>query len=275
MTYADEGLSLLPAGTPVKITGFGRQRVHLQIDGKPIDLGNDYSRTLDLPTFAARYVVVDDPTRELMQADPETAAAVRGGKLRPGMTKAQVVMALGYPVSSENPSFDAPRWRYWVSSERGYTVVFDAQGKLLQLEGEPDVVAFVMPEPGSPLNVTFREKPEAPCALNVYRTRTRDAMPVARRSTLVVDGKEMGLVAFGETRCLDLPPGPHTVVMQDTVLGVSTPERKMEVTLVAGKPSFVRSGIVFNGVRAVGKQVVPETMNVLEQAVEWQWRGRQ
>ena len=61
INYAESGKRVLPAGTPAKVTGYGRQRVHVEIDGGKQAIGNDYSRDLDLPAFAKRYVVTADP----------------------------------------------------------------------------------------------------------------------------------------------------------------------------------------------------------------------
>lgn len=45
---------MLSAGTPVKITGYGRQRVNIEVAGGKQSIGNDYSRELDLAAFAKR-----------------------------------------------------------------------------------------------------------------------------------------------------------------------------------------------------------------------------
>jgi hypothetical protein len=41
------------------------------------------------------------------------------------MTREQVLMAVGYPVSSENPNLDAKVWRFWLNSFAEFQVVFD------------------------------------------------------------------------------------------------------------------------------------------------------
>jgi hypothetical protein len=52
INYAESGKYLLPLGTPVKITGYGRQRVLVEIKGQAQALGNDYSRDMPLDAFA-------------------------------------------------------------------------------------------------------------------------------------------------------------------------------------------------------------------------------
>src|SRR5690606_32412924 len=39
--YAENGKRVIPAGTPAKVTGYGRYRVKVQIDGERQEIGND------------------------------------------------------------------------------------------------------------------------------------------------------------------------------------------------------------------------------------------
>jgi hypothetical protein len=61
INYVWPGARLFPVGTPVKVTGYGRQRVFLDIEGGKQALGNDYSRDLALDAFAERYILKEDP----------------------------------------------------------------------------------------------------------------------------------------------------------------------------------------------------------------------
>ena len=54
--YAEGGKRVIPAGTLVKVTGYGRQRVQVTVDGKQQAIGNDYSRD----------IATDSQTRNLM-----------------------------------------------------------------------------------------------------------------------------------------------------------------------------------------------------------------
>ena len=133
INYAENGKRVIPAGTPIKVTGYGRSRVYLETpDGKQ-SLGNDYSRDLSLPEFAKRYVAAADPKLKLATASPKIRKAVETGRLMPGMTREQVLMAVGYPVSSENPHLDAKVWRFWLSSFAEFQVVFGADDKVKEI----------------------------------------------------------------------------------------------------------------------------------------------
>src|SRR5690606_39012491 len=80
--YAEGGKRVIPAGTPVKVTGYGRYRVRVEIDGEKQATGNDYSRDLDDVMFARRYVVTDDVAARIASwpaAVREAVQQVQGG----------------------------------------------------------------------------------------------------------------------------------------------------------------------------------------------------
>ena len=107
-----------------------RQRVALDASGQKLWLGNDYSREIDLTRLCERFVVKTDPKAKLASFPAKTQEAIKTMKVSKGMTKEQVLMSVGYPITSENPTLDAPVWRYWLSSFEPFTVVWDAQGRV-------------------------------------------------------------------------------------------------------------------------------------------------
>jgi len=141
--YNDSGQQVVPLGTPVKVTGYGRQRVLVMIDGKRQAIGNDYSRDLGLETFAKRYVVAEDPRVKLATYPAKLREAVQAGRLSRGMTREQVLMSVGYPISSETPRLDAPTWRYWVSSFAEFQVLFDDGGRVREVIADPTLKRVV------------------------------------------------------------------------------------------------------------------------------------
>ena len=135
--YAEGGKRVIPAGTPVKVTGYGRHRVKVLIDGERQELGNDYSRDLDNAAFAGRYVVLEDPAPVIASWPGKVQQAVRQSRVTPGMTRQQVIAALGYPISSENPDLDADLWRYWLGSFEEFQLHFAADGRLREITADP------------------------------------------------------------------------------------------------------------------------------------------
>ncbi|AKK69462.1 hypothetical protein A989_11214 [Xanthomonas translucens DAR61454] len=59
------------------------------------------------------------------------------------MTREQTLMALGYPISSENPNLDAKLWRYWLTSFGEFQVSFDAAGKIDKVTADPQTQNLV------------------------------------------------------------------------------------------------------------------------------------
>lgn len=134
--YEESGKRIIPFGTPVKYKGLGRYRVHIEIDGKRQAIGNDYSRDIQMEAFARRYIVTDDPKATVSKTSLKVRAAIESARVTKGMTKEQVLTALGYPISSENPNLDVPRWRYWLWSFSPYVVHFDNAGRLSRVEAD-------------------------------------------------------------------------------------------------------------------------------------------
>jgi outer membrane protein assembly factor BamE (lipoprotein component of BamABCDE complex) len=67
-------------------------------------------------------------------------------RLTKGMTREQVIMAVGYPISDENPSLESNTWRYWLSSFAEFDAIFDDKGLLTRIEGDARTRARVVLE---------------------------------------------------------------------------------------------------------------------------------
>jgi hypothetical protein len=142
--YAESGKTIIALGTPVKVTGYGRNRVFVEIAGKRQALGNDYSRDIALPEFARRYVVPHNPAEKLAGFAPAVQEAIRSARVSRGMTREQVLMALGYPISSETPHLDAPLWKYWLWTFSPFDVHFGADGRVTDVQTDPETRARVV-----------------------------------------------------------------------------------------------------------------------------------
>jgi hypothetical protein len=144
INYAESGKRVVPVGTPTKVTGYGRHRVYVQIDGGKQAIGNDYSRDIELGAFARRYVVAEDPKARLAGYPARIREAIGRAQLVPGMTREQVLMSVGYPVSSENPHLDSKVWRFWLSSFSEFQVVFDDNGRVKEIATDPQTRNLVV-----------------------------------------------------------------------------------------------------------------------------------
>lgn len=145
LNYEDGAKSIVPAGTPVKFTGFGRWRMLLEIEGKKLGLGNDYSRTITMDEFAALYVLKEDPRPKLQGWPAKVRDAVQKRKVVRGMTREQVIMALGHPTTSYTPEPTKPLWNYRFRSG-DFQVFFTDDWKVDRLFGAPEARALVWVE---------------------------------------------------------------------------------------------------------------------------------
>jgi len=138
INYQEPGKRVIPVGTPVKLTSYGRSRAAIEVEGetKTQYLGNDYSRGLSNEAFAARFVVSEDPRKEIAGYPEKIRTAITAGKIMKGMTRDQVIMSLGWPVHSENPDIEAEGWRFWRSSFAEISVFFDAKGQVSEIEAD-------------------------------------------------------------------------------------------------------------------------------------------
>ena len=125
INYRSSSKTLLPAGTKVKVTGLGRYRVYIELEGKKQAIGNDYSRSVDMEAFARRSVLASDPAASIARWPAAVREAVKAGKVMRGMTREQVLTALGYPTGSYTPELDGPLWRYWLDRSSEFQVFWD------------------------------------------------------------------------------------------------------------------------------------------------------
>ena len=64
--------------------------------------------------------------------------AVTSARVTKGMSRDQVLMAVGYPMSSENPNLDAKVWRYWLWSFSPYQVKFNDHGIVTEVDADAE-----------------------------------------------------------------------------------------------------------------------------------------
>ena len=141
--YAE--LPFIPAGTPAKVTNYGRYRAGVDIGGKPMRLGQDYGREQEsLEAWVAKMIVPSDPKLKIATYPAEVQEAIRQGRIMKGMTKEQVIISIGYPMTSETRSLRENAWRYWVSSFGPYTVSWNTAGRVQDIEADRAVSTMIV-----------------------------------------------------------------------------------------------------------------------------------
>jgi hypothetical protein len=145
--YAE--LPMIPAGTPIEVVNYGSNRAYVKVAGKPMRLGHDYGRDQEsLEAWVNKVVVNDDPRPRIATYPPPVQAAIREGKVMVGMTREQAIVAVGYPLTSENVTLEAPTWRIWRSSHGEYDLNFGEDWRIKSITGDDSVTSQVTYQPG-------------------------------------------------------------------------------------------------------------------------------
>jgi hypothetical protein len=137
-------LPMIPAGAPIKVTGYGRDSADVEIGGRSFRLGLERGRSLESGEQRFGRLIVDkDPKVRLDSFPAAVREAIRRGQIMVGMTKEQVIISLGYPVTSESPPLAAPFWRYWWSRLGEYKVHWSSDGRVSGVTGDSEIVTLV------------------------------------------------------------------------------------------------------------------------------------
>lgn len=138
-------LPFIPAGTPIRITAYERNRILAEIGERPVRIGLDYGRNrIGLDKLGAQIVVTTDPKAALATWPTPVQQAIREGKLVLGMTREQAIMAVGYPQADHTTSINAPIWNHWASSFGQYRLHWGKDGHLAKVESDPGTLARVL-----------------------------------------------------------------------------------------------------------------------------------
>lgn len=138
-------LPFIPAGSAIRVKSYGRYVAYVDIDGKPFRLGLDYGRTAETTEqWVAKLVLKDDPKTKLAGYPKAVREAIEAGRIMLGMSKEQVLMTMGHPLTDENPRLDVPYWKYWWSSFGRYDVYWNSAGRVSKVDAHPETLAQVL-----------------------------------------------------------------------------------------------------------------------------------
>lgn len=144
--YAE--LPMIPAGTPIEVLSYGRHRAYVKVDGKPMRLGHDYGRDQEsLEAWVNKIVVSEDPRPRIQSYPHAVRGAIQAGKLMVGMTREQAIVAIGYPLTSENGPLESPIWKMWRSTHGEYDLNFRSDGHLASITGDDEVTSVMTYKP--------------------------------------------------------------------------------------------------------------------------------
>lgn len=129
-------LPMIPAGTPIKVVSYGSNRAAVEIDGKPFRIGQDYGRNEEsLETYIAKLIVKSSPKAKIAAYPQKVRAAVKDGRILPGMNREQVIVAVGYPPTHKTPLLKSSVWHLWQSRAGRYEVHWTSKGTVDKVVG--------------------------------------------------------------------------------------------------------------------------------------------
>lgn len=135
-------LPFIPVGSQILVRRLEGNVAYVVVDEKRYRLGHDYGRREEKTSeWVDKLVVLNDPATKLARFPANIRAAIEAGKITMGMSREQVVMALGYPATSDTPKLDASTWKYYWN-RYAYTVHW-ASGRVSKIEGNPDILKLV------------------------------------------------------------------------------------------------------------------------------------
>ena len=131
--------AIIPYGTRVQIIEVRKNAVRFQPVGHPeITLVYRHGRKIyPFEQYLDRIFLTDDPraskakpskaakTQKVAEQGTKTEKLIEQGTVEPGMTKAEVLLTLGYPPAHRTASLESPIWTYWRNRWDTFTVYFD------------------------------------------------------------------------------------------------------------------------------------------------------
>jgi hypothetical protein len=129
-------IGLIPICTRVTLLERNAKRLLFrnEANGKTYEYVYHPSAVEPLPDHLQRYFGTECPQKKLDALDEVDRRGVALGKPITGMTKAGVVLAMGYPPPHVTPSLDANRWIYWLGRFEQEVVVFDDGGRVIAID---------------------------------------------------------------------------------------------------------------------------------------------
>jgi hypothetical protein len=136
-------LPMIPAGAAIRIVNYGLNTAVVEIDGKPIKIAHDYGRGQEsVESYVRKLVAPDDPRARVASYSPEVREAIFHGVVIPGMTREQVLVAVGYPPTHRTFTLDSKVWNLWAWRHGRYEVHFNSQGTVERIVGDAPAHAW-------------------------------------------------------------------------------------------------------------------------------------
>lgn len=131
------GGSFLPFGEPVKVTSIKRRYyAYGQVGNSNYGFRDDSARSEEETIAWLKKIVVKEDPRKIFDTWPlDVRTAVSSSKVFAGMTRAQVLMSLGYPSPTLTKSLNSSTWTYQTEfDDYPVELFFDQNNSLVELK---------------------------------------------------------------------------------------------------------------------------------------------
>jgi len=131
--YSDEVINdanysdgkIVPLGSPVRIVEVMPDAITFEAAGTTLTVQQVYGKGKETPQqYFDKLFVEKNPAERVAPMPAAVQKAVKEGRVERGMTRQEVVLALGYPPIDDNPTPSSPDWKMWHSKGKSYTVKF-------------------------------------------------------------------------------------------------------------------------------------------------------
>ena len=128
---------MIPAGARIKVLSYdSSRRAAVDVDGKQLKVSMDYGKDEPVEKFLAKIIVKTSPKSKIDRYPEPVRSAIHSGKVIPGMTREQVLVAVSYPPTHKTPSLDTPIWQHWQSRAGRFEIRWDDHGKVREVVGQ-------------------------------------------------------------------------------------------------------------------------------------------
>lgn len=127
---------LIPVGARLKVVDWSSNRARILINGRKMRIGVDFTRDKEsIKQLVARITSVEDPRVKIASYPEMVRNAIHAGRVFPGMTREQVLIALGRPRIDFTPKLEVSEWKYEVPEQGDLYLMFDDSGILKTIDG--------------------------------------------------------------------------------------------------------------------------------------------
>ncbi len=129
--------TLLPIGSEVSIDKVNAKRIQFTMlaTAQTFTYSRDKHLQESFVSNLERYFGTTDESGSVSSMSDVDQEGIKAGKAMVGMTKAGVILAIGYPPDHATPSTDSSSWQYWKNRWVTRLVHFDDDGIVTSVEG--------------------------------------------------------------------------------------------------------------------------------------------